>query len=61
MKKPALHQSHMGTLARCAMQYFYRYIENRITPPSSTLIRGTATHKTIERNLSSVARDGRTH
>lgn len=49
--KPILHQSQITAYLRCGMQYFFRYVEDRIAPPSVALIRGTATHTAVDCNL----------
>lgn len=41
-----LHQSQIDTFFRCPMQYYFRYVEDRIVPPGVALVAGTATHKT---------------
>lgn len=49
--KPRIHQSQMNTLFRCGMQYFKRYVEGLIVPPSISMIRGTGTHAAVGKNL----------
>ena len=60
-KKPQLHQSDLGTFSRCQMQFMFRNgerfgigPENLIQPPGIAAAVGTATHKGVERNLTSM-------
>ena len=50
--KPQLHVTSIGTLLRCGMQFYYRYIKRIISPPAVIMIKGTATHKASEKDLS---------
>lgn len=58
--KPQLHASQLSTLAKCGEQYRRRYIEGEIIPPSSALLIGTATHRSVEANLRNKVRTGGT-
>ena len=49
--KPALSKSQLKMLRRCAMQFYYRYVEGIIERPGTALVIGTATHRAIEMNL----------
>lgn len=49
--KPILHQSQISAYLRCGMQYYWRYVQDLIAPPSVALIRGTATHTAVDKNL----------
>jgi len=51
-KKPQLHYSGLDTLSRCGEQFRRRYIEKDIIPPGVALVVGTATHRSIKKNLS---------
>lgn len=46
-----IHISHLTTLWRCGEQYRRRYVKGEIIPPGIALIVGSATHKSIEKNL----------
>lgn len=50
-KKPHLSPSQLSMLAKCGMQYSFRYIDGIKSPPGVAMIVGTATHKSIEKNL----------
>lgn len=49
--KPQLHQSQLSMLAKCGEQYRRRYVEGDIVPPGVALLIGSATHRSVERNL----------
>ena len=56
--KPQLHPSMLDTLSRCGIQFQRRYgarfgiwHEEEIHPPAVVMAIGTATHKSVERNL----------
>lgn len=51
MTKPYLSASRLNMLARCGLQYKYRYEEGIIAPPSGAMLVGKATHEAIEANL----------
>ncbi len=46
-----LSPSQIGTLLRCEMQYYFRYIEGIKSPPSGAMIVGTGAHKAQEKAL----------
>ena len=50
-EKPTLHQSQIGMLSRCGLQYQYRYVEGKLRPPGVAMVVGTATHRAVEENL----------
>lgn len=57
-KKPTIHQSQLGTLARCGVAFGRRYgetfgigPENEILPPGVAMARGTAVHSSVEHNM----------
>lgn len=56
--KKQLHVSQLRMLEECGQRYYYRYIENIIMPPGIALNIGTATHKSIEKNLKSKIETG---
>jgi hypothetical protein len=49
--KPYLSNSQLNTLARCSMQYFFRYVEGIKSPPGVQLILGKGVHSSVETNL----------
>lgn len=51
IKKPALHQSQLAVLLRCGEQYRRIYLMKQRVPPDVAKLIGTATHKSIEKNL----------
>ena len=57
-KKPQLHVSGLEMLSKCGEQFRRRYIEREKIPPGVALIVGSATHKSIEKNLKSVINNG---
>ncbi len=64
-KKPQLHQSDLGMFSRCQMQFMFRKgkqfgigPENLVLPPGVAAAVGTATHRSVERNLSSMIATG---
>jgi len=50
-KKPYLSPSQLDMLAKCGLQYSYRYVDGIKSPPGVAMVIGTATHKSIEANL----------
>jgi len=63
--KPQLHQSMIGMIYRCPEQFRRRYgarfgwnDREEIIPPGVNLIVGSATHKSVEKNLSSKIETG---
>jgi hypothetical protein len=56
--KPQLHVSGLEALSRCGEQFRRIYIERERIPPGVALIVGTATHKSVARNLESKIRTG---
>jgi RecB family exonuclease len=57
-KKPTLSPSRLEMLSKCGMQYYFRYIEGRVVPPGVAMVVGTATHKSVERNLGNKIQTG---
>jgi hypothetical protein len=57
-KKLTIHQSTLGTLSRCGMQAYYRYVEGIRSAPGVAAVAGTAVHKAVEANLRSKIRTG---
>ena len=51
MLKKEIHASWLTTLFRCGEQFRRRYILGEKKPPAVALITGSATHKSIEKNL----------
>lgn len=51
MKKPRYSPSRLGMLARCGIQYQYRYLDGIIEPPAAAPLAGRAVHSGIETNL----------
>lgn len=49
--KLTLSPSKIDTFERCQLQFKYRYLEGRVSPPSAAAAIGTATHKAVESNL----------
>ena len=49
--KPAFHHSMLSMLSKCGMQFYYRYIEGKKSPPGVALVIGTAVHKACELDL----------
>lgn len=49
------HFSHsqLAMLSKCGLQWFYRYVEGRVIPPGIAMIRGTATHGSVQADLQS--------
>ena len=58
MEKPKISPSQLKLFGKCGIQYYYRYIENIIIPPSASLVVGKAAHKGIEANINSVIATG---
>jgi|CXWL01.1.fsa_nt_gi hypothetical protein len=63
--KPQLHQSMIGTLSHCGIQFQRRYgsrfnvwHEEEVQPPGIALVTGISVHKSVERNLSSKIETG---
>jgi hypothetical protein len=52
-RKPQLHVSGLEMLSKCGEQFRRVYIERERIPPGVALIVGTATHKSVARNLES--------
>lgn len=50
-KKPAFHHSMLTMLSKCGMQFYYRYIEGKKSPPGVALVIGTAVHQACELDL----------
>ena len=50
-KKPALSPTRLDMLARCGMQYFFRYVEGLRLPPGVAMVQGTAVHRAVEQDL----------
>ncbi len=50
-KKPALSPSRLDMLARCGMQYFFRYVEGLRVPPGVAMVQGTAVHRAVVQDL----------
>ena len=50
-KKPHLSQSRLGMLARCGMQYYWRYVEGVIAPPGVAMLVGGATDAAVTKDL----------
>ena len=50
-KKPELHQSSLGLLFKCGIAYEFRYVKGLKIPPNASMISGSGTHKSIEKNL----------
>ena len=57
-KRPQLHASGMGLLTNCGEAWRRRYIEGEVVPPSAALIIGSATHASIDINLSNKIENG---
>lgn len=51
--KECLHQSSLGLLWRCGIAYDFRYNKGLKIPPNASMISGSGTHKSIEKNLTS--------
>ncbi len=56
--KPQIHASMLGTMARCGVQFQFRYgktfdigPENIIIPPNIALVTGTSVHKSVQADL----------
>lgn len=49
--KPHLSASALGTLARCGLQYDYRYNQGIKSPPGVALVIGKGTHAAVEKDL----------
>lgn len=49
--KARLHISQVNTLGVCAMQYYWRYAEEKCMPPGWAAVRGTGAHAGTEHNL----------
>ena len=45
-----IHQSHVDSFLRCAMQFFYRHILGEKRPPGIPARRGSGAHKAAEKN-----------
>ncbi len=53
-----LSWSQLSMLSRCGKQYEFRYIDGLKSPPSASLLVGSATHVSVQRDLESKLRDG---
>jgi len=51
MAKRQIHQSMLGMLERCPMQFYYRYVEGIVIPPAVAMVTGTGTHRSVERDM----------
>ncbi len=51
---PKTHLSHsqINMYLRCPMQYYYRYLEDLVIPPSGNMFLGTTGHKALAYNFS---------
>lgn len=65
-RKPAIHQSQMGMEAKCGEAFMRRYgdtfgigPENEIRPPGVNMARGTATHLSVEHNMTHKIQTGK--
>ena len=56
--RPQLHATDLSMLDRCAMQFYYRRIENIIIPPAVVMVVGTGTHRPVEANMRHVIEHG---
>ena len=54
-----IHISRLDMLWRCGEQYRRRYVLGEIIPPGIALVVGSATHKTIERDLRNKIQTGK--
>lgn len=52
-KKPHLSPSQLTMLSRCPKQFEFRYVEGLRIPPGVAQIVGTASHRSVEKNLKS--------
>src|SRR3990167_6950934 len=52
--KPQLHQSGLDMLSKWGEQYYRRYVKGEKIPPAVAMVIGSATHKSIQVNLTSV-------
>lgn len=52
-RKPYLSPSQLDMAAKCGLQWQYRYVDGLKIPPAVAMVIGTATHKSIEKNLRS--------
>lgn len=50
LPKPHISVSQINTYIRCPVQYYYRYIEGLIIPPSAAITRGKSVHAGNELN-----------
>ena len=50
-KKVELHASSLGLLWKCGIAYEFRYVKGLKIPPNASMISGSGTHKSIEKNL----------
>jgi hypothetical protein len=58
VEKPQLHVSGLEMLSKCGEQFRRVYIERERMPPAVAMIVGTATHKSVARNLESKIKTG---
>lgn len=56
--KPHFSHSQLAMIARCGLQYDFRYVQGIRNPPGIALIRGTATHGAIHADLQNVVDHG---
>lgn len=56
--RPQLHISAIDTLSKCGEMFRRRYIEKEIRPPGVSLITGTATHRSVQKNLTAKLETG---
>lgn len=52
------HSSGLEMFARCPLQYYNRYIEGIVIPPSAPAVRGSAVHQAANQNLSNKIQTG---
>lgn len=51
LPKEYLSVSQVTMFQRCPRQYFYRYVENVVSPPGSAMVEGSAIHRSLEKAL----------
>jgi CRISPR/Cas system-associated exonuclease Cas4 (RecB family) len=52
LPKEHLSYSQVNMFLRCPKQYYYRYLEGLVMPPSGSLVLGSSGHKSLEHNYS---------
>jgi CRISPR/Cas system-associated exonuclease Cas4 (RecB family) len=52
LPKEHLSYSQINMFLRCPRQYYYRYLEDLVMPPSGSLVLGSSGHKSLEHNYS---------